>query len=425
MRMKNFPWSTLAAGFITVLVGITSSAAIVFQAAASAGATPAEISSWMLALGLGMGVTCIGLSLRYKTPVVTAWSTPGAALLITSLAGVPMSAAIGAFLFSATLCIICGVTGWFERAMGKIPLSIAAAMLAGILVRFGMDVFVAMKLQFWLVFAMFIAYLLCKRWIPRYAIILVLGVGIAIAAKQGLLHFENFHIAFAQPVFTMPTFSWATAIGIGIPLFVVNMASQNAPGVAVLRASGYDVPISPLITWTGITNFLLAPFGCFSLNLAAITAAICTGKEAHEDPQKRYWAGVFAGIFYLLVGVFGATVGALFAAFPKELILAIAGLALLGTIANGLKVAMSNDSQREAALITFLVTASGVSFAGIGSAFWGLLAGALALFLLTSRARVAPQTSDAAAVVTTVVEPPSLSVRPSSSTVQTSLRQNS
>lgn len=424
--MKNFPWSTLAAGFITVLVGITSSAAIVFQAAETAGATQAEISSWMLALGLGMGVTCIGLSLRYKTPIVTAWSTPGAALLITSLAGVPMSAAIGAFVFSAALSTLCGVTGWFERAMDKIPLSIAAAMLAGILMRFGMDVFVAMKLQFWLVFAMFFAYLLCKRLLPRYAIILVLGVGVAIAARLGLLHFETFHVAFAKPVLTLPTFSWATVIGIGIPLFVVNMASQNAPGVAVLRTSGYDTPISPLITWTGITNLLLAPFGCFSLNLAAITAAICSGKEAHEDPHKRYWAGVFAGIFYLLVGIFGATVGALFAAFPKELILAIAGLALFGTIANALRVAMSNDSQREAALITFLVTASGVSLAGIGAAFWGLLAGALALFVMTSRygagARAA---SDAnVAVAANVVQPIAPSPRSPSSTGPASLRQN-
>lgn len=415
--MKNFPWSSLAAGFVTVLVGITSSAVIIFQAAAAAGATPAEISSWMLALGIGMGITCIGLSLRYKTPIVTAWSTPGAALLVTSLAGVPMSAAIGAFLFSAALITLCGLTGWFERAMDKIPLSIAAAMLAGILARFGMDVFVAMKLQFWLVFAMFVVYLLCKRLLPRYAIIVVLVLGIAVSATQGLLHFENFHVAFAKPVFTAPTFSWATLIGVGIPLFVVTMASQNAPGVAVIRASGYDTPISPLITWTGVTNFVLAPFGCFSLNLAAITAAICMGKEAHEDPGKRYWAGIAAGVFYLLVGIFGATVGALFAAFPKELILAIAGLALFGTIANGLTVAMSNDRQREAALITFLVTASGVSLFGIGAAFWGLLAGALALFVLSWRPRAAAQTPTG----NTVVAAP---LSTSSSSVPASLRQN-
>ncbi len=389
--MKNFSFSCLTAGFVAVLVGITSSAVIIFQAAAAAGATPAEISSWMGALGIGMGLTCIGLSLRYRAPVITAWSTPGAALLVTSLAGIPMSEAIGAFVFSAALITLCGVTGWFERAMDKIPLSIAAAMLAGILVRFGMDVFVAMKLQFALVFVMFAVYLLCKRLLPRYAIIVVLAAGVILASTKGLLHFEKFHFAFATPVFTMPVFSWSTIIGVGIPLFVVTMASQNAPGVAVIRTSGYKTPISPLISWTGFVTFLLAPFGCFSINLAAITAAICMGKEAHEDPAKRYWAGIAAGFFYLLIGIFGATVGALFAAFPKELVLAIAGLALFGTIANGLTVAMSNERQREAALITFLVTASGVSLFGIGAAFWGLLAGALAYFVLNwKRGHVAP-----------------------------------
>ncbi|MQR01687.1 benzoate/H(+) symporter BenE family transporter [Glaciimonas sp. GS1] len=389
--MKNFSFSCLTAGFVAVLVGITSSAVIIFQAAAAAGATPAEISSWMGALGIGMGITCIGLSLRYRAPIITAWSTPGAALLVTSLAGIPMSEAIGAFLFSAALITLCGVTGWFERAMDKIPLSIAAAMLAGILVRFGMDVFVAMKLQFALVFVMFAVYLLCKRLLPRYAIIVVLASGVILAATKGMLHFENFHFAFAKPVFTMPTFSWSTIIGVGIPLFVVTMASQNAPGVAVIRTSGYKTPISPLISWTGFITFLLAPFGCFSINLAAITAAICMGKEAHEDPAKRYWAGIAAGGFYLLIGIFGATVGALFAAFPKELVLAIAGLALFGTIANGLTVAMSNERQREAALVTFLVTASGVSLFGIGAAFWGLLAGGLAFFVLNwKRAHAVP-----------------------------------
>ncbi|MFO1349819.1 MAG: benzoate/H(+) symporter BenE family transporter [Gammaproteobacteria bacterium] len=383
--MRYLPLASIVAGFVTVLVGFTSSAAIVFQAAAAAGATPAQISSWMGALGLGMGLTCIGLSLRYRAPVVTAWSTPGAALLATSLAGVPMAEAIGAFLFAGVLITLCGITGWFERAMDRIPLPIASAMLAGVLARFGMDVFVAMKTQFLLVFAMFIAYLLCKRLWPRYAIILVLALGVGLASLQGLLRFADLKLALAAPIFTLPAFSWSTLIGVGIPLFAVTMASQNVPGVAVMRASGYATPVSPLITWTGITTLLLAPFGGFAFNLAAITAAICMGREAHEDPAKRYYAAVAAGVLYLIIGAFGATVGALFAAFPKELVLAIAGLALLGTIANGLKVAMADDRQREPALITFLVTASGVSLFGIGAAFWGLVAGALALALLNGR----------------------------------------
>jgi benzoate membrane transport protein len=376
----------LSAGFVTVLVGFTSSAAIVFQAAEAAGATPAQISSWMWALGIAMGVTCIGLSLRYRAPVVTAWSTPGAALLVTALAGVSLAQATGAFMFCAVLILLAGVTRGFERVMDRIPPGIAAAMLAGVLVRFGIEVFVAMGQRFGLVFAMFVAYLLARRLWPRYAVLIVLALGSAVAAAQGLLNFDTLRLETAAPVFTMPVFDWQTMVGVGVPLFVVTMTSQNVPGVAVMRAAGYGkVPVSPVVSWTGAVSLVLAPFGCFAINLAAITAAICMGREAHEDPAKRYLASVFAGVFYLLVGVFGATVGALFAAFPRELVLAVAGLALFGTIGGGLATAMKDEAQREPALVTFLVTASGLSLGGIGSAFWGVVAGALALWVLNWR----------------------------------------
>lgn len=376
----------LSAGFVTVLVGFTSSAAIVFQAAEAAGATPAQISSWMWALGIAMGVTCIGLSLRYRAPVVTAWSTPGAALLVTALAGVSLEQATGAFIFCAVLILLAGVTRGFERVMDRIPPGIAAAMLAGVLVRFGIEVFVAMGQRFGLVFAMFAAYLLARRLLPRYAVLLVLALGSAVAAAQGLLNFDTLRLEMATPVFTMPLFDWQTMIGVGVPLFVVTMTSQNVPGVAVMRAAGYGkVPVSPVVGWTGAVSLVLAPFGCYAINLAAITAAICMGREAHEDPAKRYLASVFAGVFYLLVGVFGATVGALFAAFPRELVLAVAGLALFGTIGGGLATAMKDEAQREPALVTFLVTASGLSLGGIGSAFWGVVAGGLALWVLNWR----------------------------------------
>lgn len=370
---------SISAGFIAVLIGFTSSAAIVFEAARAAGADQAELASWMLALGIAMGSTCIGLSLRYRKPVVTAWSTPGAALLATSLAGVGMDRAIGAFMFCAALILLSGLTGWFERIMNRIPHGIGAAMLAGVLARFGMDVFVSMQTNFVLVFLMFLAYLGARRLWPRYAVLVVLAVGLQVAGMQGLLHFQGFHFALARPVFVAPSFHLATLIGVGIPLFVVTMASQNVPGVTVMRACGYEVPISPLMSWTGAVNLLLAPFGCFAVNLAAITAAICMGREAHEDPAQRYIASVAAGVCYLLIGVFGATVAALFAAFPHELILAIAGLALLGTIAGGLATAMKDEKHRDASLVTFLVTLSGVSLFGVGAAFWGLIAGALAM----------------------------------------------
>ena len=380
---QDFSVSALIAGFVTVLVGFTSSAVIVFQAANTLGASRAEIASWMWALGLGMGLTCIVLSLRYKVPVVTAWSTPGAAMLITSASGVAMPDAIGAFLLCGVLIAVAGFSGWFERAMSRIPVSLASAMLAGVLLRFGLDVFVAMKTQFGLAFAMFIAYLVARRWQPRYAVILALALGILIAAFQGLLHLGEVRLELATPVFITPHWSMPAMIGVALPLFIVTMASQNVPGVAVIRASGYHhVPISPLIGWTGAATAVLAPFGAYALNLAAITAAICMGREAHEDPARRYMASVAAGGFYVLIGLFGATVGAVFAAFPKELVLAIAGLALLGTIGNGLAAALANEGERESALITFLVTASGVSLFGIGSAFWGLVAGGLAWLIL-------------------------------------------
>ena len=380
--LKDLSLSAIAAGFVTVLVGFASSAVIVFQAAQSLGASPEEISSWMWALGLGMGLTCIGLSLRYRMPVVTAWSTPGAAMLIGSVAGLPLSDAIGAFLMSALLIAASGFSGFFERMISRIPVSLASGMLAGVLLRFGIDAFAAMKTQLGMVLTMFAVYLLARRLRPRYAVILTLLVGIAFAAGLGLLRVDGLSLQLAKPVFTTPTFSLAAIVGIALPLFIVTMASQNVPGVAVIRASGYAIPISPVVGWTGLVNLLLAPFGAFALNLAAITAAICMGREAHEDAARRYVAAIAAGVFYVVVGLFGATVAALFAAFPKELILAIAGIALLGTIGNSLAAALRDDAEREPALVTFLVTASGLSLAGIGSAFWGLLAGVVTLLVL-------------------------------------------
>jgi len=373
--------SAIAAGFVTVLVGFASSAAIVFQAAKSLGATPAQIGSWIWALGLGMGVTCIGLSLAYRKPVVTAWSTPGAAMLIASGAGLPLSDAIGAFVLCALMIVIAGFSGVFERLIGRIPVSLASGMLAGVLLRFGMGAFSAMHTQLGLVLTMFGVYLLSRRLLPRYAVILTLLAGVLFAAVRGLIAMEGVSLQGAVPIFTVPTLSVAAGIGIALPLFLVTMASQNVPGVAVSRASGYDIPVSPTIGWIGIVNLLLAPFGAFALNLAAITAAICMGREAHEDPARRYVAAVAAGLFYLVMGMLGATVALLFAAFPAELIIAIAGMALLGTIGASLVAALREESEREPALVTFLVTASGLSMFGIGSAFWGLVAGVVTLLV--------------------------------------------
>jgi benzoate membrane transport protein len=296
-----------------------------------------------------------------------------------------MAEAIGAFVVSAILIAIVGFSGVFARALHRIPASLAAAMLAGVLVRFGLDAFIAIRTEPVLAIGMLATYLGLRRASPRYAVVGALACGVIIAAGSGLLHLEDLHLAFARPVWTTPEFSVPAMIGIALPLFIVTMASQNVPGVAALRASGYEPPVSSLIGWTGTLNAIMAPFGGFTLNLAAITAAICMGREAHPDPAQRYQAAVWAGVFYLVIGFSGATVGALFAAFPAELIMAIAGLALFGTIGNGLATALAEESRREPALITFLVTASGVTLAGIGAAFWGLVAGVLATIVLRYR----------------------------------------
>lgn len=380
--LRDASWSALVAGFITVLVGFSSSAVIVFQAARALDASPAQQASWMWALGVGIGLTGLVLSLRYKVPVVTAWSTPGAAMLITAAAGVTMSEAVGAFMVSALLICVCGFAGWFERMMNRIPVTLASAMLAGVLLRFGLDLFRAMQTELVMAGAMLLAYLLGRRLAPRQAVIWALLVGVGIAWGGGRLALDGIHLALATPVFTRPQFSPGAVLGVALPLFVVTMASQNIPGVSALRACGYSPPVSPLVGWTGLANLLLAPFGGFALNLAAITAAICMGPDAHEDPARRYVAAVWAGLIYLAIGLMGATVAAVFAAFPPQLVAAIAGLALLGTIGGGLLNALSVEADREAALITFLVTASGLTLAGIGAAFWGLMAGITTLLVL-------------------------------------------
>ncbi len=382
---RDVSLSAVVAGFVVVLVGFTSTGAIVFQAAQALGATQSQINSWMWALGLGMGLASILPSLYFKKPVLAAWSTPGAALIATTT-GIAMPEAVGAFVICATLIILAGVTGLFERMMNKIPMAIAAAMLAGVLLRFGMEAFSSIKTAPLLVLTMIVAHLIGRRYWPRYAVVGVLAVGCVIAIATNALKWDVVTLEWAQPIWITPQFSMAATIGLALPLFVVTMASQNMPGVAVMRAAGYNTPISPVIATSGIVNLIFAPFGAFALNLAAITAAISMSKEAHEDPEKRYTAAVMGGVFYCLIGLFGAIVGGLFAAFPKALIVVLAGLALINTIGAGLATAMKEESDREAAMITFLITASGVTLLGIGSAFWGLVGGVIAMLVLRKRA---------------------------------------
>jgi benzoate membrane transport protein len=381
--LRDFSLSAVVAGFIATVISYAGPLVIIFQAARAGGLPHEVLSSWVWAISIGSGVLGIVLSLRYKVPIIIAWSAPGSALLVTMLPDIGLSQAVGAYLVSSLIILLVGLSGAFDKIIRKLPAAISAAMLAGILFRFGTGLFVSVKEQPWLVLAMLGTYLLFKRIMPRYAILAVLVVGVAIVIGSGGLNSEALVIGLASPVWITPEFSWQVVLGVAFPLVMVALTGQFVPGMAVLRNDGYQTPASPLISSSALSSLLLAPFGCHGLNLAAITAAICTGKESHEDPSKRYVAGVSGGVFYLLMGIFGATLVSIFTAFPAALIAALAGLALLAAIGGALSTAMSVSEDREAALITFLVTASGMSFLGLSAAFWGLIFGIAAHLLLT------------------------------------------
>ena len=375
MRISTQLFPAVLAGFVAVLVGYASSAALIWQAAAAAGANAQQIAGWMTALGIGMGVSTLALSVWYKAPILTAWSTPGAALLATSLQGISLAETVGVFIFANALILLCGLTGLFARLMKIIPHTLAAAMLAGVLLRFGLQAFSNLEGHFLLCGSMLLAWLITKAFAPRYAIVVTLVVGGIAAWAGGDVVTENLHVAVVMPQWIMPTFSFTTLISVGLPFFLVTMASQNAPGFATMKASGYPIAVSPLMIFTGALALLFSPFGVYSICIAAITAAICQSPDAHPNADKRWIAAAAAGVFYLLAGVFGGSITALMASLPLSWIQTLAGLALLGTIGGSLSQALHHETERDAAVVTFLVTASGVTLAGVGSAFWGLIAG--------------------------------------------------
>ncbi|WP_264673769.1 benzoate/H(+) symporter BenE family transporter [Klebsiella aerogenes] len=387
MRSFTLPIPTLLAGFVAVLVGYASSAAIIWQAAAAAGADAGQIAGWMSALGLAMGVSTLVLTLWRKVPILTAWSTPGAALLVSGLQGATLAQAVGIFVFANALILLCGVTGLFARLMKIIPHSLAAAMLAGILLRFGLQAFGSLQDNLLLCGGMFATWLLCKALYPRFAVVAALAAGGVIALLTGALSPVANDMVFVAPQWITPQFTPSLLLSVGVPFFLVTMASQNAPGLATIQASGYRVPVSPLIVFTGALALLFSPFGVYSVCIAAITAAICQSPDAHPDADKRWLAAAAAGFFYLLAGLFGGSITALMAALPPVWIQMLAGLALLGTISGSLYQALGHESERDAAVVTFLVTASGVTLAGVGSAFWGLVLGGISYALLTALRR--------------------------------------
>ncbi|QKF73056.1 benzoate:proton symporter BenE [Aliarcobacter faecis] len=372
----------IIAGLISVIVNYGGTFILIFQAAKIAGLSPEQTASWVWSISIGVGITGILLSWHTKEPIITAWSTPAAAFLITALVTIPYNEAIGAYLLSALAFIILGVTGYFEKLIKLIPISIASGLLAGILLQFGISAFLNMTIDPLLAVSMFFVYLLAKKFSARYAIVNVLIFGFIFLLLQSQIDFTNFELKLAFPIFTEPAFSLNATLSVALPLFLITLTGQYMPGLLILKNDGFKTNAKPILAITGLGSLLMAPFGSHAFNLAAITAAICTGKESCENPSKRYIAGIAAGIFYIIVGIFGVTLAALFSAFPTAFISTLAGLALISTIAGSLSNAISDSSTREAAMITFLATAANINMFGIGGAFWGLVLGLIAYFVL-------------------------------------------
>lgn len=375
----------IIAGLISVIVNYGGTFILIFQAAQIAELSAELTASWVWSISIGVGVTGILLSWYTKQPIITAWSTPAAAFLITALATVPYAEAIGAYLLSALAFIILGITGYFGKLIRLIPVSIASGLLAGILLQFGISAFSNMTIDPVLAISMFFVYLFAKRFSARYAIVSVLIFGFIFLLLQSQIDFSGVELTLASPIFTEPAFSVNATLSVALPLFLITLTGQYMPGLLILQNDGFKTSAKPIFAITGLGSFLMAPFGSHAFNLAAITAAICTGKESHEDPSKRWIAGVAAGFFYIFVGIFGVTLATLFAAFPAAFISTLAGLALLSTIAGSLANAMSDSHTREAALITFLATAANITLFGIGGAFWGLVLGLISYFILNGK----------------------------------------
>ncbi|MBN9437589.1 benzoate/H(+) symporter BenE family transporter [Bosea sp. (in: a-proteobacteria)] len=375
----------VVAGLISVIVNYGGTFILVFQAAKVAGLSPELTASWVWSVSIGVGVTGLVLSWRYREPIITAWSTPAAAFLVTALATTPYAEAVGAYIVSAAAFVALGLSGWFERVIRLIPPGIASGLLAGILLQFGIGAFGGASVDPLLVGLLVLAYLALKRCSPRYAVVGILVLGLVFLLLQGRVDLSGLRLQFAAPVFTIPEFSLNALLSVALPLFLITLTGQYMPGMLVLRNDGFKTSADPLVTVTGLGSLLMAPFGSHAFNVAAITAAIATGKEAHEDPSKRWIAGIAAGVAYILVGVFGVTLAAVFMAFPATFITTLAGLALLGTIGGSLAGAMADPASREAALITFLASAANIQLLGIGGAFWGLLIGLAAHLILNGR----------------------------------------
>ena len=380
-------WSLSAtvAGFLAVLISYAGPLIIFFQAAQAAQVSEAMMASWIWGVSIGAAVSGIYLSIKYKTPIITAWSAPGTALLVTVFPNMSINEAIAAYIVSAIVIFLVGATGSFDKILRWIPNGIAAGMMAGILFQFGLELFVATNTMPFIVFSMLGCYLVAKRFSPRYTMIWVLLCGVILSVLLGKMNPVNIDLAITIPTVIWPEWTWNAVFNLAIPLILVSLTGQFLPGMAILNLSGYDTPAKPIVSITSLASLAVACVGGITIVLAAITAALCTGKDAHELKEKRYIAGVANGIFYLLGGLLAGSIVMVFSLLPKELVAALAGLALIGAISTNITIAMKDDSQRDAALITFLATASGMSFLGLSSVFWGILIGMIAYYVLSKK----------------------------------------
>lgn len=393
MLQRDLSVSAITAGFLAVLISYAGPLLIYFQAAQSAHASPEMLASWVWAISIGAGVSGIALSWRLKAPIVTAWSAPGTALLITLFPHLSLNEAIGAYITAGAIVLAIGLSGSFDALMRHIPKGVAAGMMAGILFQFGAKAFKAVETLPVLTLCMIAAFLVFKRWRPRYHMLMVLALGIALAAFGPFstpIPWSQMPLSLTVPVFIQPAWSWASTLSLAIPLVVVSLSGQYLPGMAILKLSGYEASAKPIITATSAMSFAVACFGGITIVIAAITAALCTGKDAHEDSGRRYIAGIANGVFYLIGGMLAGTIVALFASLPRELVAVLAGLALIGAITSNIMGVVGDAEHREASMITFLATASGMSYLGFGSAFWGVVIGMLAYVVLRRKPAPAP-----------------------------------
>ena len=373
--LKDLSISTIIAGLMAVLVSYSGPLAIFFQAAQNAGISVEMMTSWVWAISIGAAVTGIALSLWFKIPVITAWSAPGTVLLVTLFPELSINEAVAAYITAAVIIFLIGITGLFDKVVQIIPKGVAAAMMAGILFDFGLGAFRALDSVPLVTSVMIFGFVLFKFLSRAYFLVLMVVLGVVLSVTALDANLSQLEWRLASPMLIMPAWSWSSTLGLALPLVIVSLTGQFLPGFTILKASGYSFASRPIVSMLSLVSIPTAFFGGITTVIAAITASICTSPDAHENPDKRYWAGVANGVFYLIGGILAGSIVLFFTSFPSEMIAIIAGLALLGAISNSLSAALEDKAHLDASLITFMATASGISILGIGSAFWGVVLG--------------------------------------------------